>query len=104
MSLKKLKDLFNIGEEYYFEYHCLEAHYSADAELWYRSHQKVIVLEMETPDFDPSETFKERAEEGMPLVYLVKFPDGLIRHVMEDELMRSSDEFYRTDPPKKNNS
>lgn len=35
-----------VGKRMWFEYHCLESDSSCDAELWYRSHQQVNVLEI----------------------------------------------------------
>lgn len=99
MDFKRLKDIFKIGNEYFFEYHCLESHDSSDAELWYKSHQKVTILEILEPDFTPSKTFKERMEEGLPLTYLVRFNDGFTYHAMEDELMETEEHFSRPCPP-----
>ena len=75
-----------IGKIYWFEYHCLES--SCDAKLWYRSHQEVeVIAEVET-------------EPGEPKVYTVKFIDGFVGDVFDDELLISSDGFYRSEPPK----
>lgn len=77
-----------IGRVYWFEYHCLESPGSHDAQLWYRSHRKVEVRkQLET-------------DEGEPKVYEVKFEDGWIGDVFEDELYVSKRNFNRPDPPK----
>ncbi len=34
-------ELRNVGDVVWFEYHCWESPESSDAEIWYRSHQKV---------------------------------------------------------------
>lgn len=78
-----------IGNVYWYEYHCFESPKSCDADLWYRSHQQVIVIN------------EEETEPGEPNVYKVKFDDGFIGSVFDDELMLSTEEFYRPDPPEK---
>lgn len=80
-----------VGKVFWFEYHCLESPESCDAELWYRSHQKVLVLNRGIDDSD------EYPDE--PKVYDVVFKDGFEGTVWEDELMYSPNEFYRPDPP-----
>lgn len=87
------------GARLWFEYHCLESPGSADAELWYKSHSRVTVIEcmnMEYSDLDQT----ERQEGGTPLVYTVQFEDGHIGDVFEDELLDTKAEYYRPDPPK----
>ena len=88
---KSDKDI--IGKELWFEYHCWESPESCDAELWYRSHQKVTVLNRGIDDHD------EYTEE--PKVYDVVFKDGFKGTVFADELMNSPKEFYRPNPPNK---
>ena len=90
------------GEQAWFEYHCTEAHDSADADLWYRSHQRVTVVGREQADgWDwPGSTMRERGEAGAPRAYKVRFKDGYERTAGEDELMTSRKGFYRPDPPK----
>jgi hypothetical protein len=39
-------------------------------------------------------------DNGMVLVYQVRFDDGLEWSVFEDELLTSPDEFERADPPR----
>ena len=81
-----------IGKEFWFEYHCFESDKSGDAQLWYRSHQKVIVIGRGEDDHDefPNE----------PKVYRIQFEDGFIGDAWDDELMDSPEDFYRPDPPK----
>lgn len=83
----KDKDLWVEGEKAYFEYHCWQSHDSSDAELWYRSHQEVTIIKMEPNDgFDIlQDGFAERMDAGHPIAYSVKFKDGFIGHVTEDE-------------------
>ena len=88
-----------VGKEFWFEYHCWEDEKSSDAELWYHSHQRCKVLSIEEPGI--GDTQKERAEEGCPRVYKVEFDDGFIWSCFEDELLESTDEFERPDPPKR---
>lgn len=84
-----------------FEYHCLESRKSADAELWYRSHQRVTVLECVNEDQCGDMTADERAEAGMPLVFTILFNDGYTDDAFEDELLSSVGEYQRPDPPEK---
>jgi len=84
---------------WYFEYHCKESHDSCDADLWYRSHQQVTILELTSPD-SLGMSREERVEEGMVFVYKVKFDDGFIKEAFEDELLSSPKFYYRPDPPK----
>lgn len=94
-----IRDEIPPGSVRWFEYHCLESHDSADAKLWYRSHQQVTVGVCENPEYgDLSQD--ERYEAGCPLAYGVKFSDGFTYTAMENELLLSQDEFYRPDPPK----
>lgn len=93
--LNKLTDE-NIGKEFWFEYHCFESPTSVDKELWYRTHQKILVLSI--VESGNGNTKMERSEAGEPRVYNVKFlEDGYIGDVFEDELMNSREEFYRPD-------
>jgi hypothetical protein len=41
----------------------------------------------------------ERAAQGQPAAYQVKFKDGLVDTAMEDELLDSREHFTRPDPP-----
>jgi hypothetical protein len=79
------KDGWRSGEIAFFEYHCYEGHDSCDAEIWYRSRQPVLVLGISEPG--GGRTYRDRAEDGMPRVYRVRFLDGFEYDVCEDELM-----------------
>jgi len=89
-----------VGKEFWFEYHCFESPKSCDAELWYRTHNKVLVLSIE--EHGCGDTKLERLLEGCPRVYRVVFEDGFEYDVFEDELMESKEEFERPDAPKRN--
>jgi hypothetical protein len=89
-----------VGSKWYFEYHCYEGHDSADAKLWYHSHQVVEILSCENDDEFGDLTFEERIDNGTPLVYKVKFSDGFKSEVFEDELCASPEDYCRPDPPK----
>jgi len=89
-----------VGKEFWFEYHCFESPKSCDAELWYRTHNKVLVLSI--VELGCLETKLERLLEGCPRVYRVVFEDGFEYVVFEDELMESKEEFERPDAPKRN--
>lgn len=86
------EDIDVVGKEMWFEYHCWESPNSDDAELWYRSHQKVKVLSRGIDDYD------EFPEE--PKVYNIEFSDGFKGTAYDDELFDDPIEFYRPDPPK----
>jgi hypothetical protein len=99
-----IKGVHPVGSQLWFEYHCYESHSSQDAELWYRSHQRVTVTD--TPEqlkeyetIEGLETFEGRCEAGMPLTYIIRFDDGYVGHVFEDELLDSPSEYCRPDPP-----
>jgi len=92
-----MKDKWQPGEKAHFEYHCYEGHDSADAELWYHSHQVVTVLRPEV--VSPHPTFLIRRETGETDSYIVCFEDGLEYAVREDELRTSPAYFYRPAPP-----
>lgn len=85
----------NIGKEFWFEYHCFESDASCDANLWYRSHQKIRVISRGKDDHD------EFPDE--PKIYKIQFEDGFVGDAFDDELMSSPKEFYRPDPPQKTN-
>ena len=80
----ELKERWRPGEVAYFEYHCYMGHDSADAELWYRTHQPVKIVKMTTPGF--GRTYNDRAEVGEPRMYRIQFLDGLVGGAFEDEL------------------
>ena len=54
-----------LGKEFWFEYHCYEAPDSCDAELWYRSHQKVKVIGVSEWSHDD---LQDRIEDATPRV------------------------------------
>ncbi len=94
---KKLSDE-NVGKQFWFEYHCFESHVSCDAELWYRSHQKIKVIDVTEWSHD---NLEDRIEDATPRVYKIEFSDGFQCDAWEDELMYSPEEFYRPDPQSK---
>lgn len=78
---------------------------SSDSDLWLRSHSKVEVLGEANweKEWGQDKTIEERMEAGMPKVYRVRFPDGHVGGVFEDELFVSREYWYRPDPPAVNN-
>jgi hypothetical protein len=88
------------GERAHFEYHCWENPASSDAEAWYRSHQIVTVLGEARSDAS-GDTLLERAENGQPKAYRVRFDDGLEWTAFEDELLTDPSGFERPDPPRR---
>ncbi len=96
----KYHDLHKKGDEFWFEYHCNESYSSEHAEWWYRSHQKVTILKCNNKE-DAVYPLDDRYEDGILLGYDVKFKDGFVGEVMEDELLKSKAEFTRPDPPKR---
>ena len=88
------------GEILWFEYHCNESHNSQDAQLWYRSHQQVEVINCDNENEFGQFDFIERQECGMPLVYQIKFNDNTLGHAFEDELLDDINDYCRNDPPK----
>lgn len=69
----------------WFEYHCWESEDSADAEIWRRTHQRVTVLRMLSPNESDLE------------MYEVQFADGHKATVFADELMHIRKNFERPD-------
>lgn len=94
------KEEWKPGETAHYEYHCLESPESSDAHLWARSHQPVTVMHRHPsePGYEDS-TRAERASEGAPHVYRVKFGDGHEGDAWEDELMTHPKHWFRPDPP-----
>lgn len=88
-----------IGKVFWFEYHCFESPKSGDAEVWYHSHQKVLVLSI--AEYGIGDNKEERLMDGCPRVYKVQFEDGLEWDVFEDELLDSPNDFCRPNPPVK---
>ena len=98
-----LADVRTPGSRPWFEYHCYEGHDSADAAIWYRSHQQATIISVdETCDAFVCGivTRKERDESACSLMYCVRFDDGHEATVFEDELLDSPAEYYRPDPPR----
>lgn len=86
------------GKVYWFEYRCWESDQSADADLWYHSHQEVKVLKMEEPGHGQDED--DRALNSCPAAFKIKFlSDGFTHTGMEDELLESQEEYINQDPP-----
>jgi len=102
VAIKELSETTDdvVGNKFWFEYHCFESPKSCDAELWYRTHNKVLVLSI--VELGCGDTKLERLLEGCPRVYRVVFEDGFEYDVFEDELMESKKEFERPDAPKRN--
>lgn len=98
MGISPWKELWSPGDVAHFEYHCWESPDSADAELWYRSHQQVTILSLEEND-GAGMTFTERCEAGHPYGYKVRFKDGFVGLALDDELMSDASQFSRPDPP-----
>ena len=98
------RDQWNRGNRAWFEYHCYEGHDSCDAQLWYHSHQEVTILGEADADGSskrmPGSAPEERAENGTPRVYRIRFTDGQVFDAAEDELMTDRKGFYRPNPPK----
>ena len=86
-----------LGQTYWFEYHCLEDKASQDSELWALSHQQVDVVSLVERGNGNNE--QERASDGCPAVFRVRFHNGTEKDVFEDELMETKEQFYRPDPP-----
>lgn len=86
-----------IGDRVWFEYHCNESHDSADAKIWYHSHQQCVVLSLE--DAGGGATFAKRGYLGHPAVFKVRFDDGFEWDAFEDELTYDKSDFCRPDPP-----
>lgn len=94
------------GDRAHYEYHCFESPESTDAELWYRSHKPVTVVgrDEQNEAWGPAwhgSTIDERASEGMPRTYRVRFDDGHEGSAWEDELLTHPKHFYRPDPPER---
>jgi hypothetical protein len=67
-----------VGKTFWFEYHCYESPESCDAEIWYRSHQKVKVIGVSEWSYDDKEW---RQEDGNPRVYLVQWEERTMRRL-----------------------
>lgn len=96
------RELWNPGDKALFEYHCYEGHDSSDAELWYRSHSSVTVCGLDPQaDNEPGDGYAWRMEQGLPLVYLIRFEDGEQFSAWEDELLTDARGYERQAPPKR---
>jgi hypothetical protein len=93
-----IEDVWGIGSKAWFEYHCWESPQSSDAEIWYRSHQQVVIIGVANCDPIAFTTFEERADSGCQLLYRVRFNDGLEWDIFEDELLTNPSQFERPDP------
>jgi hypothetical protein len=98
-----IEGVWAIGSRTWFEYHCSESPESSDAPAWYHSHQQVEVLGLTECEQVSYTTFEERMDEGMVLVYQVRFDDGIEWSVFEDELLTDPSQFERDDPPRQPN-
>ena len=87
-----------VGGTFWFEYHCWESPESCDAELWYHSHQKVLVLKCVEKGY--GKTFDTRIENSHLRHYKIRFSDGYEHEAVEDELMLFKRDFYRPSPPR----
>ncbi len=100
MSAGPVPEGWNPGDLAHFEYHCYEGEDSADAELWHRTHQQVTVISgpYSDPSFGPpAGTAAERADNGLPFTYTIRFTDGHEGDAWEDELLTSPEFFRRPD-------
>ena len=101
VRLDGMRERWAIGETAWFEYHCWESDESADADLWHRTHQPVVVtspISVDVYGAEPPEglaTVDERNEAAMPGVYQIRFPDGYPGTAWEDELLESPDFYTR---------
>lgn len=104
VAMYGLREEWTPGDVAWFEYHCYEGHDSADAELWYHSHQRVTVEAPAESDGwadDPElSTFDRRQDAGAPRAYRIRFTDGRVFTAVEDELFTLPQFFYRPDPPR----
>ena len=78
------------GNDYFYEYHCLESHDSSDAELWYRSHNKIKII---------GYSKNQGLMEDEPTTLDIQFEDGYIGSAWEDEILSSEDKYTRPDSP-----
>jgi hypothetical protein len=98
MKAFQIAEVFPSKSRPWFEYHCQESHDSGDAELWYRSHQRVTVLACDNAA-EVNAMVDERYAGCHLLAYRVRFDDGFEGTAMEDELYGDVSGFYRPDPP-----
>jgi len=80
------KNSWKKGETAYFEYHCAQSDCSPDAPIWYRSQQPVEVLGVREKGMGRS--IEDRVvNNGSPRVYQVRFRDGHVHDIFENELV-----------------
>jgi len=85
------RETWRQGATAHFEYHCWQSHDSADAELWYRSHQPATILKC--VERGEGRRAADRADNGQPRVYRVRFQDGFEGDACEDELLTAANYF-----------
>jgi len=97
----KCQDVLPLGTTRWFEYHCNESHDSGDAPAWYRSHEQVSVVRLANYEdrLHAGSNWMSRCEDGLPLVYRARWPDGFEWDVFEDELLEHRASFCRPEPP-----
>jgi hypothetical protein len=96
----RTRGLVRPGAIRWFEYHCDESPESAHRHLFLRSHRRVKVLRVGNLEtHHRGSSVAQRALGCCPLVYRVRFPDGLEDDVFEDELLTSRRQFCRPAPP-----
>lgn len=106
LPIPPLEDVRAVGQRLWFEYHCWESDKSGDAPLWYRSQQQVEVLGAadcdcaRVSDVAEARSRAARCDAGLPLLYVVRFDDGHVGTVFEDELLDDRSEFSRPAPPR----
>ena len=91
-----------VGDAAFFEYQCQQSHDSADAELWYRSHQPITVIDDSEELYDPApdlNTLAKRRDQGQPRCYTVRFSDGFEGTAKECELYVSPQYFDTSGAP-----
>ncbi len=79
------------GDRVWFEYHCYESPKSADAQLWYRSHNPVTVGRM--IERGSGKDMAERGYNGHSAVFKIRFDDGAEFDATEDELLHNRSEW-----------
>lgn len=95
----QIENFIESGATRFFEYHCNESHDSADAQLWYRSHQQVTVLNCDNADQCGLPKLCDREDAAEPLVYKIQFSDGYVGAAFEDELLTAGTDYCRPAPP-----
>ena len=78
-----------IGQKFLFEYRCWESEESCDVDLWHRTHQPVTVIDRIELDKD--------SESEVGRMWRVRFDDGFVGDVFEEEILKDSSEYQRKD-------